>query len=267
MHYLHPVILFRETLSEEKEINIAKNYFDCVFNRTDIGPGQLIIPRYSALPFYKELEYDVNNLGSGLINSYKQHRYVADLMNYVEDLGDLTPKTWMRLEDIDEDGPFILKGETNSKKFLFDSHFFAQTKRDAIDVYCRLMDDGMISDQHIYIRKFIPLKNYLIGLRGLPISDEYRFFILDGKVISGGYYWSNYDEEDLGHKTDPKSVPEDFLNLAISKTCDKIRFYAMDVAQTAEGKWIVIELNDGQQSGLSCNDPDVLYKGLRATIG
>ena len=38
------------------------------------------------------------------------------------------------------------------------------------------------------------------------------------------------------------------------------------MAQTAEGNWNVIELNEGQQSGLSENDPDLLYKNLSNSI-
>jgi hypothetical protein len=37
----------------------------------------------------------------------------------------------------------------------------------------------------------------------------------------------------------------------------------MDIAKTQSGEWIVIELNDGQMSGLSENDPNVLYKNLK----
>lgn len=37
----------------------------------------------------------------------------------------------------------------------------------------------------------------------------------------------------------------------------------IDVAQTESGDWIVIELNDGQMSGLSENNPEILYKNLK----
>lgn len=41
-----------------------------------------------------------------------------------------------------------------------------------------------------------------------------------------------------------------------------INFFVMDVARTEDGKWLLIELNDGQMSGLSENNPEVLYSKL-----
>ena len=37
-------------------------------------------------------------------------------------------------------------------------------------------------------------------------------------------------------------------------------------ARTGAGDWIVVELNDGQQSGLSAVDPEDLYRALRAAL-
>ena len=53
----------------------------------------------------------------------------------------------------------------------------------------------------------------------------------------------------------------------IDRVGDRASFYVVDIAKTQSGEWIVIELNDGQMSGLSCNDPKLLYSRLRQTIG
>lgn len=45
-----------------------------------------------------------------------------------------------------------------------------------------------------------------------------------------------------------------------------INFFVMDIAQKQNGEWIVIELNDGSWSGLSCNDPNKLYENLRDVL-
>jgi hypothetical protein len=52
----------------------------------------------------------------------------------------------------------------------------------------------------------------------------------------------------------------------IDRVGDRANFYAVDVAQTVAGDWIVIELNDGQMSGLSENDPEILYCNLLETV-
>lgn len=43
---------------------------------------------------------------------------------------------------------------------------------------------------------------------------------------------------------------------------DSATFCVVDVGEKRDGGWIVIEVNDGQMSGLSMNDPHVLYQAL-----
>lgn len=264
---MFPTILFRKAGFEE-EYNIAKKYFYVVEYRHEILFDSLVIPRYSALPYYKELEADVEWEGdSKLINSYKQHLYVADLKNWYEDLKEFTPKTWFQLHEVPwEQGPMVLKGETNSKKFQWNETMFADNARKGAEIYCDLATDGLIGQQSIYIRKYIPLKKLDEAPCGLPISEEYRFFILDGEVLTGAFYWSNYVEDIDPKLINVNKVPKDFLNKIIELVGDKIRFWVLDVAHTQDDNWIVIELNDGSMSGLSENDPHILYSKLKERL-
>lgn len=43
---------------------------------------------------------DLNYLSAKSINNYQQYSYIADLKNYVSDLGDLTPRTWRASDGI-----------------------------------------------------------------------------------------------------------------------------------------------------------------------
>ena len=246
---------------DSTEEDAAKKYFKVVRQRTKIHPWELVIGRYSVLPFYVELEKDICNQGSWLINTYQQHRFVADIRNWVPLLEEFTPKTWERLEDLPEVGPFVLKGETNSRKDRWNTHMYAETKRDAVEVALRLQEDALISTQKIIVRKYEPLVQLMTGLNGLPVTKEFRFFICDRQILSGGFYWSSF-VDDLTVIPSPKEVPDDWLSKVIEIIGDNIRFYALDVAQKTDGSWMVVELNDGQMSGLSENDPDVLYRNL-----
>jgi len=263
-----PVILFRNDVDWRQEEHAARQHFLCVESRMMIKKGDLVIPRFSALPFYREQEYDINYVGARLINSFHEHQYIADLGSWIWDLADYTPRTWDRLEDLPEKGPFVLKGETNSKKFRWKTHMFAETKADAIQVHTRLCADGLLQYQKIYVREYVPLKTFIIGLQDLPITHEYRFFCYKDKILSGGYYWSSHsgDLGKLGHKVDPAVVPWEFLAKVMAIVKEHATFYVVDVAETESGEWIVIELNDGSQSGLSDNDPDVLYRNLRGVL-
>jgi hypothetical protein len=261
---LHPVILFRESLAEEEELKAAAKYFPIVTRRTAIPAGSLVIPRYSALPFNQELEEDIIALGSKLINSHAEHVYVADLQNWYNNLEGLTPKTWFRLDQIPDRGPFVLKGATNSKKDQWKKFMFAADKKEAIEVFLRLTRDGYIGYQSIYIREYVSLHKVCdpLSVDSIPISEEYRFFVLNGEILAKGFYWSQYLDQVDSSKINPDFVPKEFLESVISKVKDYIPFFVVDVARTATGEWIVVELNDGQQSGLSAINPNDLYSSL-----
>lgn len=260
---MKPVVLFRESIMEEPELRAAESVFLTFRERTKLAKNDLVIGRYSVLPYYQELQNDVDHVGARLINNLKQHRYIADLRNWVEDLRELTPKTWYRLEEVDEEGPYVLKGKTNSRKFDWKTHMFAADRKAAGEVHWRLSTDGLIGGEHqdIYVRKFVPLKTLLIGINNLPVSVEFRFFCAYGEVICGAFYWSNY-VDDLPEVPNVDLVPREFLREVLRRIGDRAPFVVVDVAQTATGEWIVVELNDGQMSGLSENDPLLLYRGL-----
>jgi len=262
---LNPIIYFRPDLSFEKEREAAERHFTCVPRRTAIPANSLVIPRYSALPFNKELCEDLEAMGSTPINTYKEHCYVADLRNWYYDLGELTPRTWFALDQIPVEGPFVLKGQTNSKKHQWSTHMFARDRYEAGEVFGRLCEDGYVGHQQIYIRQYEPLVKLADGLHGLPISKEFRFFVLDNQIIASGFYWSSH-ADDLDRRYSSAEVPVEFIREVLAKVRDKIRFYVFDVAQTKAGRWILIELNDGQQSGLSEIDPDNFYKTLRTKL-
>ena len=261
----HPSILYREYgLMESDELKAAERYFVTHKSRMVTHGGDLVIGRYSVLPYYKELEDDLRSKDSVLINSYAQHRYVANLANYVVDLGDMTFRTWNanNFPEIPDGIALVLKGETNSKKDLWKTHMFAENKAEAIEVYMNLMRDNMISQQDIYAREYIPLRKLCDAITGPPVTMEFRFFVAYGEVVSGGFYWSSH-VDDLESIPSPSLVPQEFLQRAIDRVKDNVNFFVIDVAQTESGDWIVVELNDGQMSGLSENDPEILYRNLK----
>ena len=265
---MRPVVLYRMEDMEPPEWKAAKRHFTVFHQRTALQKDDFVVGRYSVLPFFKHgIQADCDYVGARLINNFHQHCYVADLRNWVEDLAEYTPKTWFRLEDIDEEGPYVLKGKTNSRKFDWNTHMFAKDRAAAGEVYWRLATDGLIGGekQDIYIRKYIPLRKHLDGMNGLPVSHEFRFFAAFGSVICGAFYWSNY-VDDLPITPSIIDVPHYFVADVLERIGDQIPFVCIDIAQDTLGKWWVIELNDGQMSGLSENDPEELYAGLRTLI-
>lgn len=263
-----PIILYRKADMEPDELEAAERYFPVTSQRTTIPQHALVIGRYSVLPFYRELERDVLNLGGRLINSARQHEWIADLRNWTEDLADLTPQTWYRMSDVPRNaGPFVLKGMTNSRKDRWRTHMYAESWEEMTQVHYRLSDDALISSQGIAIRKYVPLKTYMTGLNGQPITQEFRVFAAYGQHLTTAYYWSSHIDELKERGIRIVNPPVSFITSVIKRIGDKANFYAVDVAQTEAGGWIVIEVNDGQMSGLSETDPDELYRALRTVCG
>jgi hypothetical protein len=266
-------VYFRKTdYQDEPEFKACVEAFDSWNNdgvteqRSTIPPGNIVIPRYSMLPFAKELEIDIRNMGSKLINSYQQHRYVAELRNWYYDLEGLTPKTWFRLQDIEGEGPFVLKGSTNSKKFSWNTHMYAPDRKAAGDVYMRLLEDGLTGTQDIVVREFVKLRNYGKMECGIPISHEFRCFFYKDVLLTKAFYWSNEIDDIEDHQVVYDNIPPDFLKKVAGIVAPNINFWVVDVAETEAGEWIVVELNDGCMSGLSMNDPKVLYSRLKEEI-
>lgn len=229
---------------------------------SEIPPGSTVIPRYRMLPFARELEHEVRLLGSALINSYRQHRAIANLYNWVHLLEGITPPAY-RLDELSRlpEGEYFLKGETNSKKNNWLESAYAPTKTDAVRIARNLLNDQYVGSQELVIRPFQRYRRIGEAVNGQPIFHERRAFYLDGVLLSEGPYWS---VEEYGSPA-PKD-PEAYNNtqrLAVSAVAQLARFLVIDYAEYEDGSWGVVELNDGAMSGLSSNDPLKLWGAIQ----
>ena len=265
------MILYRGyDFERDEKIAAEAAGFICTNSRMDIQKGDWVLGRYSVLPYFSEQERDIRKAGAVLANTHAQHQYIADMRNWYADLEGLTPKTWFRLQDVPKDeAPYFVKGATNSKKFLWDTLAYAPDWESAGNIYSALQNDGLIGEQDLYVRKFVPLHTYMRGIRGLPITKEFRFFTLYGEVVSAAYYWSSHAEDVIaqeGSLPSANEVPNEFVSEVLRRIGDNANAVVVDFAQTADGRWIVIELNDLMMSGLSENKPEVLYPNMMRVL-
>ena len=265
-----PTLLFREVFGEEESAAARAAGFEVVTSRALVPHGRAVLGRYSVLPYYQELEADLLHQGSRLLQSFRQHRYVADLGNWVGHLEGLTPATWNRLEDIppSEPGPFVVKGATNSRKDRWRTHMFAADRGALRAVWARAEEDSFLEQQGLYARRYEPLRVYLRGPSEQPISNEWRVFVVAGTIVDAGYYWSSYEEETRALR--PHALPPEARALAeevARRVGGNAFFYTVDVAERAEGGWVVIELNDGQMAGLSSIEAAGFYRKLADRLG
>lgn len=242
----------------QEEFEIARQYCNVVETRTEVPADSLVIGRYSVLPYYDELDKELKMKNSKLINTHTEHLYVADLCQYAEHLEGYTPKThttWGHLQE----GAWIVKGRTNSRKFNWNTMMYAEGRTKLLDVIKRLLDDPFISEQGLVVREYVPLETLEYSLHGLPITKEWRCFFYKERLLASGYYWSSH--ADIYNEPLPEEGRK-FAEEVAKIIAPRCSFFVMDVAQKKDGGYIVIELNDGQMSGLSMVDPHELYANL-----
>lgn len=259
---MNTTILFRKDYSTEEEFEIAKKYFNVVEYRSDVPSNSLVVGRYSTLPFYRELDYDLRSKGSKLVNSIDQYNWVANF-DWYEAVKRYTFETWFNAYQIPDDGTqFVVKGRTNSRKHEWDKLMFAKDKRGAIEIMVELMKDSLIAPQGVVFRRFEPLVTYEIGLNGLPFTNEWRFYFYKDTILTYAYYWTMAENVE-------RQITRAALNFAkevASVVKDYTNFFVLDIAEKASGGWVLVEINDAQMGGLSENDPHTLYQNLRTAI-
>lgn len=266
---MNEIVLFRQSdLDSLDELQECKKHFRTTFSRT-LCLEEVVIGRYSVLPYYTELENDLRLQGSKLINDYSQHRYIANF-DYYEDIAHLTFPTWfdtMASVPMSENGPFVVKGRTNSRKQEWGTRMYAKDRADAVKIQCSLLTDSLIGQQGIVFRKYIPLKKLgENGVTGQPFVNEWRAFYYKKVQLALGYYWS-IAEEDTQKKAMLDDKAHELLANVSSILADKVNFYCVDIAQKEDGDWIVVEVNDGQMAGLPYNQMAAqLYSKLKMAL-
>lgn len=263
-YLLHPAMPDRYggLTDEIAEFKAIHGEYQTGSNLAEIPAGSIVIPRYRMLPFGRELEQEVASLGSRLINTFRQHRHIADLMNWVPLLEGLTAPVYQQHEvPYLPEGEWFVKGETNSIKNRWFECCYAPTTKDLPTVVRNNMLDVYVGSQPIYIRPFQHYRQVATAVDGRPVFNERRVFVYEGKVISEGNYWVSQMEEEVSPLDESKMWAT--INEAVDRTSDLADFYVIDVAEYPDGTWSVVELNDGSMSGLSANDPHTVWSGMK----
>ncbi len=98
----------------------------------------------------------------------------------------------------------------------------------------------------LVVRQFVNLKK--IGEHSkskMPLTQEYRFFVLNGKLIHSSRYWNEgaYDEN---------LPPQEFVQSIADRITKSIgsNFFTIDVAQLEDNSWTCIEVGEGQVSAV-----------------
>ncbi|WP_238860176.1 ATP-grasp domain-containing protein [Clostridium sp. YIM B02569] len=255
------VLLFTyEDLIEFGKVNVPLSEKNCKV----IYRGWMLKPKnYECL--YKKLA----KKNYYLINNPEEYVNTHYLPKWYKHLEGLTPKTkWSnsapnKEETIDilkdfGDEPVIVKDYVKSRKHEWYKSCYIENAA-ATDKALQVVDNfingqGEDLNQGIVLREFVNLES--IGFHeksGMPISNEFRLFIYNYKVICTIGYW------------DGKGINEypEFVNEISEKLKNvKSNFFTVDIAKKTNREWIIMELGDGQVSGLQDYEVKGFYKNL-----
>jgi len=210
---------------------------------------------------YAELYESLLNKNVQLINDPSAYKHCHYLPEWFPLLSSRTPKSaWLTLmpgDSISLDATLeklfdfvgksaIVKDFVKSAKHHWLEACFIPdaTDREHVDKvvqrFVELRGDEL--EGGLVFREFIELEPLATHSKsGMPLTVEFRLFVLDGKIIYCAKYW---DEGDYKHISPPVNEFEAEAALVQS------RFYTMDVALQKSGEWLILELGDAQVAGL-----------------
>jgi hypothetical protein len=208
-------------------------------------------------PQYRVLYEALAGRNIRLINDPDQYRHCHHLPECYPIIERLTPRSvWLTGDlSIDRimgvltafgDRPVIVKDFVKSRKHEWNDACFipSAADRDVVEhvISCFLELQGDDLNEGLVVREFVEFR--LVGVHpksGMPLTEEYRSFWRDAQPAFCSPYW-----EGVGYcKTYP---PLEFF--AVIAAAVRSRFFTMDVARRVDGNWMIVELGDGQVSGL-----------------
>ena len=256
-------VLIKETKNSVYDFNF-RNIFDV---NTIYSPVDLpVLLRIGAIADYGKTESVIRDFGMRLLISEEEHLRCSTIEEWYPLIKLNTPFTRVYDElpspDVlqkDFSFPVFIKGNRQTSH-----HRRSQCIIESAEQYevlrAEWKNDPILFWQKPAIRKYVPLQTIDSDSFPdmLPISHEFRFFYFKGKYMAHGPYWTmgpdySMDEEDLDYVLNLTRWAANQIN---------VPFLAIDVALTAEGEWIIIEVNDAQECGLAGVNPLILWKNV-----
>jgi ATP-grasp domain, R2K clade family 3 len=222
---------------------------------------------------YQQLHDGLSARGLRLINEPAQYRYAHWFPENYPDIEAFTPQSvcipraeldWNRLPErlaLFGDRPLIVKDWVKSRKHEWDEACFIPSAADGAAVeriarrFIALQGDDWVGGLVFRaFESFAPLGTH--AQSGMPLTKEFRIFYIDGLPIFDAPYWEGGDYGTL-------RAPTAQLDAVAGRL--RSRFFSLDVALRSDGVWRIVEMGDGQVSGL----PDEVsaapfYRGLAA---
>lgn len=224
-----------------------------------------VVARVGAFDDYAHTYAELLSQGLRLVNSPEQHLRATRLPRWYPLLEGLTPKSmWFsappepEVIEAELGWPVFMKGERQTSRHKRSLSIIAgpQQLREALKSYA---EDPRLCWQDIVCRRLAPLRPVEDpDPERIPSSFEFRSFWWRGELAGIGRYWWQGRDYSL-------SRSEERLAVAMAREAARrvdVPFLVVDVAQQIDGTWIVVECNDGQESGYAGASPFAMWQAV-----
>jgi hypothetical protein len=229
-------------------------------------PDEVVaVARVGAPQDYDAVFNQMNDFKIKLVNSPRQHLNGSELPEWYPCIEDVTPKSvWFdsppkSCDVADLIGwPVFVKGARQTSR-----HDPRKCiARDATE-YEALIEayrcDPILGWQRCVIREFVELRSIKCdNTMKIQPSFEFRTFWWYGQLVGSGPYWSQFVRY-TWTDAEREACIAIARSAAVRVDCP---FLVVDMAQTIDGQWIVIECNDAQESGYAGVSPFALWNEI-----
>ncbi|WP_426754410.1 ATP-grasp domain-containing protein [Myxococcus sp. Y35] len=242
-------------------------FFAC--RRPYVLPESLeVVARVGVWNDYAERYRELAEAGLRLVHTPEQHLLATELPYWYPKLTDLTPRSVWFDERPDAETvervlgwPVFVKGERQTSRHRKSLSIIEGPEqfRRAMDAYAK---DPILHWQRVVCRELRSLRRVEEGAPDrIPSSFEFRTFWWKGELVGWGPYWWQGTPYTLTPEEQREALG---LGREVSRRLD-VPFLVVDVAQEVSGRWIVIECNDGQESGYAGISPFALWQAVLDT--
>ncbi len=223
----------------------------------------LAVGRFGVTQTYAEFYDQQLAAGVRLIHTPEQYLLASELPHWYPRLAELTPRSqWFAAPPaasvIEQDfaWPVFVKAarQTSRKRASF-SIVASAAQYELVKEHYE--SDRALQGQAFVCREYVPLRRIAAETNDqIPPAFEFRTFWWYGECVGAGPYWGPLYQW---------TAAEERAALALAGEAARrlaLPFVAIDLAQTAAGAWIVIECNDGQESGYGAISPFALWQAV-----
>jgi len=209
------------------------------------------IARMGSAPDYPQRFREMADWNIRLINSPEEYERSSLLPCWYPLISEFTPRSvWFdsiptvnQVTDAFE-FPVFIKGERQTNQHSR-SQSIIETREDMRRLLEEWSSETILWWQRLVCREFLRLRPVAEDRGGtLPKTYEFRTFWFRGELVGVGRYWvsENYTLSQRGSE----QIRE--IGQVVAARL-QVPFLVIDFAETCEGDWVVIECNDGQDSG------------------